>query len=268
MTELTDIQAAIEAGRELGAGQLKSIGGVPVLVAPAGYQPHELHHLAERPHRTEADVLVNTAGSFIAYVKKYRRPDTAVFCDLERGRITAVIDYHSPDQPDWRQHTVRLDCTKTQEFKDWEERNHRGMNQTEFAEFIEDHLEDIVDPPGAQMLEICTTMRFKTKIAFNKAIRLQDGQTQLIYSEDTESGAGAKGELRIPDAIKLGIQVIEDGPHYELEAKFRYRIHDGILKLWYKLMRPDKAFRAAVLDVHKTIDEQLGDQTLIIMGTP
>ncbi|ADE14131.1 conserved hypothetical protein [Nitrosococcus halophilus Nc 4] len=263
----SDFQAAFEAGRE-SKPEIIKVGECPIAIIPSNHHIEELSNLMERPTKTVSSFRSSNPDSFIAYIKKYRLENTAVFCDIEEGSIRGIIDYHGPSTADWCNHRAFLKCKKTPEFLSWEGDSEKVMSQTEFAEFIEDHLQDIVEPIGAQMLEICTTLRCKTKVEFNQATRLQDGNTQFLYSEESEAGAGQRGELRIPESIKLGIQVIEGGEHYELEAKFRYRIVSGSLKMWYKLMRPERAYRDAVNDVYEYIRDELGKEVLVLLGSP
>jgi len=78
---------------------------------------------------------------------------------------------------------------------------------------------------------------------------------------------GIKGNIEIPETMKLGIQIYEGGSAYELEARFRYRIREGKVAMWYDLVRPHKAQRAAVNDVFEQIQQQ-ADAALIIHGRP
>lgn len=84
------------------------------------------------------------------------------------------------------------------------------MQQAEFAEFIERNLPDIVEPVGADMLEISRSLQAKKKVSFASGIRLANGQTELTYEEDIQ-GTAAKGKLQIPEIFKIGIKVIEGG---------------------------------------------------------
>lgn len=253
----SDIQAAIEAGKQLAAQQVHTVNGMPLIIAAPGMEVHELPHLRERPARVKQAVSVGTAAAFIEYFNEFATDHSVIFCDIDAGSFRGVLDYHADrDTPAWGDHTVTHVCQTTKEWDAWLKANGQKMDQIAFAFFIEQNLEEILTPPGAQMLEIATTLKASTKRNFMSGTRLSDGQVQFQYMEEHEAGAGVKGELKIPELFTLGMRVFEGGDAYSMEARFRYRIHEGKVLMWYDLVRPHKVHRAAVEDVFQKIKAQ------------
>lgn len=261
------VKNAVEAGRIIGSQSVTYIGGVPLVIVPDGYKA-ELHkELLVAPTHVEKSVTTDTTRSFIVYFNAFADDNSAIFCNAEMAEFVGIIDYHSTSAPAWGRHKVTFSCKPTREWTSWRNSSGTKMDQTRFAHFVEDNLDEIIDPPGAQMLEIATTLKAKTQISFTSAKRLNDGQTQFQYVEDHEGGAGIKGEIKIPETFKLGVRIFEGGEAYQLEARFRYRIKERQATLWYDLVRPHKAHRAAVDDALEKIKQQTKCQ-LIIQGKP
>jgi len=254
MEKVSDIQAAINAGTQ--AVQVLNIEGTPTVIAPRELSINQFEELLPAPLRLKESVTLLDAISFIDYYNEFSTDDSLIFVNLEKGIFKAILDYHKlPDQPTWGSHTASYTCPNTEEWKRWNDYSGTKMDQIQFALFIEDNLLEITQPSGGEMLEIATTLRAKTKVDFSSATRLDNGQTQLSYLEDMEGKAGLKGQLEIPETIKLKLQPFIGGPMYECEARFRYRIKEGQLIMWYDLVRPHRIHEDAVKDVFDQIKQ-------------
>ncbi len=107
------------------------------------------------------------------------------------------------------------------------------------------------------MLEIALSMQAKTKVAFEKATRLDNGQVHFVYREEIDGKAGANGQFKIPEKFIIGLKLFEGGSHYQLDAKLRYRINNGALSIWYELIRPHKTIEANLQDTKVKILEAI-----------
>lgn len=268
MDEMNNTQAAIEAGKKLGAMQVLDVKGVPAVMIPSDMALEFKPELMERPQRVQQSVSVDTVDSFIEYFNEFGTDHSVIFCDVDAGSFKGIIDYHADrDTADWSEHTVSHSCKPTKEWLSWKENDGKKMDQVEFAFFLEQNLDEIVKPEAAQMLEIALTLKAKTKLNFESGNRLSDGQVQFQYREEMEGKAGIKGDIKIPENFGLGIRVFEGGDAYSLEARFRYRIREGKVLMWYDLVRPHKIHRAAVEDVFNKIKEH-AKARMILHGRP
>lgn len=270
--ELISTPGAIDRIAELAreAGQPFDINGTPYVLVPEGTSLVAKPQHRYQPERIEQTITLHTPASLIAYWQRFAVDESVLIFDLEAARYTAVFDYHSPGiddhTPNWCQHRAVYQCPQTPEWKLWKEHSGKAMGQTDFAFFIEQNVDDIRTPAGAQMLEIVTTLKAKTKVEFKQAIRLADGNNELTYNEVINGAAGASGQLRIPEEITLGIVPFQGGEAYAVQAKFRYRIDGGQLRMWYDLMRPHKVQEAALADITAQISDGMVETGLLLEG--
>lgn len=226
------------------------------------------------PDRKTGQHTVSDVDSLIGYLAKHGLTQTELWGAPDAGTIRAVINAHdvadtelgqdSHGLPGWGDHTTTLQLRHTPDWKDWLQRDGRLMTQTDFAEFIEDHLPNFVTPSGADMLELAQTFQATTRVDFDSSQRLKSGETQVTYKEDTNATAGKKGSIAIPDTFTIGLQVYERGDAYRVDARFRYRLNGGQLALGYKLTRPRDVLLAAFDDVVGKVTEETGRAVWLI----
>lgn len=265
-----DIAAAIEAGKLI--GNLKEIihDGSRFVAVPKGYELRELPNVEGVPAHIREVERVGTAEAFIAYFQRFANGGSLAFVDIPNAQFTGIIDYHWPANehvpeisPELCAHRVVFTAPETPEWQAWRKNNAQDMLQEDFAIFIEDMAPDLVEPDAATMLEVASTLQATTKVAFRRAIRLDNGQTQLQYVQQIDGSAGEEGRLTIPTLIKIGVQFFRGGASYELEARFRYRMRDGNIRLRYELVRPEKAVEAALHDLVDSIKAGIAPALLI-----
>ncbi|MEE1814249.1 DUF2303 family protein [Streptomyces sp. SP18ES09] len=219
------------------------------------------------PERKQGTTTVRDAVSFGAYFDKHADSNTEVYADAERLTVTAVLDAHTADGPRWSGHRLTLSLCKTKAWEQWIANDGRLLGQEQFAEFLEDHLPELLEPSAAEMLEIAQSIQGATKAEFQSSTRLSSGQRQFAFVETVTAKAGQKGQLTIPETFVIGLVPFEGSEGYRLTARFRYRLgREGGLTLGYKLERPGDVIRKAFADVVTAIGEQI--EQPIMNGTP
>lgn len=239
----------------------------PITLLPQGVKVQDLEHLLPAPTRIKQDIRVLDADTFIAYVNRFTSSAAAVFCNGPEGRtFTAVLDYHQPDTPSWGNHVATYCCPISIEWGRWKAADRKRMNQADFAEFIEENIKDITTPDNtpkapnsADMLEISRTLEAKKNISFRQGTRLDNGQVQLTYNEEIDGRAGEAGQLSIPEQFYIATKPFLGGDAFCVPARFRYRITDGKLVMWFELVRPDKVLEEAYTTVRAKIQGSIGD---------
>lgn len=225
--------------------------------------------LLPAPLHCETSVTLHDAQSFAEYLNKFSDDDTMVFIDLQQAKFVAIIDYHRADNaPQHGHHRATYQCPKTPEWNTWLKYSGEKMSQVEFALFIEDNAEEITNPQGAQMLEIAASLQATNKHDFSSAIKLDNGETQFAYNEVIDGKAGKNGQLDIPTEITVQLQPFQGGPAYERKARFRYRISNGGLMMWYDLVRPQKCIEDAVQDTLTQIKNQVKGCNFLMGDAP
>ncbi|MFB6809449.1 DUF2303 family protein [Streptomyces sp. NPDC056387] len=218
------------------------------------------------PARKQGTTTVRDVTSFAAYFGKHSDSDTEVYADADRLTVTAVLDAHTANEPRWSGHRLLLSLRKTEAWEQWLSLDGKLMGQEQFAEFLEDHLPELLVPDSATMLEIAQSIQATTKASFESGTRLQSGERQLKYVEDTRASAGRKGDLTIPETFTIGLVPFEGSEGYKLTARLRYRIGEGQLRIGYKLDRPGDTLRTAFADVVTSIGEQI--EQPVMNGSP
>ena len=243
-------------------------GKVHAFHTPAGVQKFDLtgpEHTGIPP-RKSGTTTVRDAASFLAYWTKHSDEHSEVYADADRLAVTGVLDAHTNDDARWNDHRLRLELRKTDAWSQWLALDGKLMTQEQFAEFIEDHLPELLEPKSADMLEIAQSIQGAVKAEFHSGTRLSSGERKLSYSETVTAKAGQKGELVIPETFVVGLVPFEGSEGYKLTARLRYRINGGPLQLGYKLERPADVLRTAFADVVKAVGEEVG--VPILNGTP
>lgn len=247
MNQNTEIAVMVDRIAALTASALKSfeVEGVPHVILPPGYTLEDMEQLLPAPARIKQVVGLADAKSFIDYFQLFAGDATVIFANQDSRQIKAVFDYHT-DNPAWCAHSATLALSHSDEWKAWAGQNGKSMTQRLFAEFVEDHIRDVVEPAGAELLEVAKTLVANKKLQFRSGTELHNGQVQLTYNEVIEGQAGAKGQLEIPRTIKLGLRVFKGTEPYAVSARLRYRISDeGGLTFSYHIDDLDRVLEDA-----------------------
>jgi uncharacterized protein YfdQ (DUF2303 family) len=218
------------------------------------------------PARKSGTTTVRDAASFQAYFDKHADEHSEVYADADRLTITAVLDAHKADTARWSGHRLTLALRTTEAWKQWAQTDGQLLDQESFAEFLEDHLPELLEPSAAEMLEIAQSIQAATKVDFQSGVRLATGQRQFQYVETTTTKAGQKGQLTVPEVFTIGLVPFEGSEGYKLTARLRYRITDRGLRMGYKLERPGDILRTAFGDVVTAIGEAI--EQSVMNGTP
>lgn len=244
--------SAALAAKLMAAGlEPKKIGNATFLLMPEGYSYKEVTDVTEKanpaPNRKHGAIQLASVPSLVQYLKDQANPDEAyVYADIDARTITAVFnDQRKIGTPGWRDHKASFKAEHTPEWNLWTHRNKNKFTQAEFAEFIEDNIQDLAGEEGTVLLKVATTIAATSGINFSSAKRLQDGQTQLTYNENIEAKAGADGSLQIPQTFKLGLRIFKNGDPYAITARLKYRLGNGSVSFFYELERPERAVEDA-----------------------
>lgn len=206
---------------------------------------------AEVPRRDTGARSVTDALSFVNYVNRHAHRGTEVYAHTNTSKVVALIDSHEGAglNPGWQKHRVSLDLEHSKPWLAWTKADGTLFEQAEFADFIDDRWNDVIDPEPARMVDIARTFQANTKVSFESALREASGDVNLQFVEDTTAKAGQKGNIEIPARIQLALRPYVGGPIYSIWASFRYRLRSGQVFLGFKLERPESILEAAFADI-------------------
>jgi len=245
-------------------------GASPFVVLPPEHTVGDLEKTLLRPIRKRGTSKFNDAASFIAYFLLHSAGGR-IYGQVDPPLFIGVLNDNTGADPGWGDHRAHYACPLSREWKVWKGFSGTPRDQMVFAEFIETNTPDIVstqpsEPTGAQMLEVATSFKAQKKVNFASGQRLDNGQVEFTYVEDIQGSAGAKGRINIPESFYVAIPVFEGGAPYKIEAKLRYRLKEGVLTMWFDLVRDHKILEAAFMDVWKEISD--GTEVTIWRGNP
>lgn len=252
---------------------------VPVVLDKDGFSVVQKSILAEyldRPERRTGVAAMTRLDSFIAHANRFSDANSALFAKDDRSAptLTAVLDYHEARRdgdgaavsvgasPRFGKHRTSFAFPLSDEWKLWQKFNKVQMDQTEFAEFIEDRIVDIeyvedIDAlsegmrryigstkAGAiatptRMHELSTNLEVYENSVIKQVQKLQSGEAQIRFESEHVDAAGAP--VDIPALFIICIPVFAHDGYYRIVARLRYRATGG-LKFWYELWRTDLVF--------------------------
>jgi uncharacterized protein YfdQ (DUF2303 family) len=238
-------------------------------VIPDGYTVKDLSGYNERPRRAHEHITVQDAESLRRYLARFDDRRLAVFAQPHQGRYAAVLDYHVPGSGDdspapeahHGAHVVTLLLTPSKEWKVWTAHDKSRMGQVEFAEFLEEHADDVVEPAGAALLEAVQHVQAARNVDFQSKVDLDNGDFVFNFASETKG----KGQVHLPARLKLGLRPYEGLKPYAVEARLRYRVGDQTgLQLWYQLINADAVKEDAEEQVLAEVEELAGKERVFV----
>lgn len=231
----------------------------------------EADKLLDAPRRKTGVYKTHDAESFLAYLNKHGDPDSEVWADAPNTKITGVLNAHEDTDGTipgarFEDHRVEYTVLYTPAWKRWTEFDGKLLEQQDFAELIEERAVDIHRPTGADMLEVAQTFKATVGVHVESSTRLSTGQRQFTYHEEIDGKAGRSGQLEIPETFDLALQPFEGADAFKVTARLRYRMNDGVLRMGYKLERPEDVVREAFLSVLQKVQQGLVE--LNLLNTP
>ncbi len=263
----TTLDAVVEYGKQLAFPGTPITGEkVHYAVLPLSAGGFSIESLEEfqfpqgiPPERIVAAPQFHDAVSFCEYLKAFKDERLRIFADANRVLFHAVLDYHTPQDPEFCQHTASLPLTYSPQWNIWVGSNDKWMTQADFAEFLEDNYRDIqqieasggkTSPSAATMLEVAKELNLRNEVTFESKVCLKDNTRQFRFSEDMKTTGTMNAP---PDLFTIKIPVFFGEPSVCIDCRLRYAISGGKLTFKYKLYRPIEtkmeAFRAAVTAV-------------------
>jgi uncharacterized protein YfdQ (DUF2303 family) len=229
-------------------------------VTPAGARVSEVdtEGLLPAPRRKKGTYQVETVEALSAYAREHQDPERTTVWVAEAGdMVTAVFNDNGPTEPGWLDHRAVLSLRLTDEWLHWMRLNGQLVSQEQFARQVEDGLPEIVEPDGADLLELAQHFYATSEASFRSVQRLRDGSVKATYDEEVTASAGATGEMEIPGTFRLAVAPYLGEDTYALTARLRYRLNRGALSIGYQLVRPDDVRREALENIRARLDDEL-----------
>ena len=213
------------------------------------------------------DQVSINAGSVESFLKILEANATegqsAVLFSADRQVFRGVLDFYGPSgHLGYQRKSVKYEPNFSKAFKSWYKGAGDIMSQDEFSEFLDEQLEHILEPSGSQLLDICSTLSVTSSSFFSRTKRLQDGSVELEYKENQEAKGGAKN-LQLPREFKVAVPLFKpsisdtEPELVELTAKLFYRLSNGKIVFWFRLVGVEQSILNVVSDLYRTIENGL-----------
>lgn len=244
-----------------------------------------------KPRRRRGQARVKDVQSFVDLTSRFASAESLVFANpaREKPQFLAVLDYHPATMvatdADWGEHKILYEPPLSDEWKAWNDRNGKSMQQAEFAEFVEDRISDVLDAsidgdPGLKelatlvggsfaspstLVQLSRGLQVRVESTVRNVVTLDSGEIDIVYTEEHKDGV-AGNHLKVANLFAIAIPVFYNGEKYRIPVRLRYRVQGGRMTWYYQLIRPERSFDDAFEGIVATVekDTNLG----VVLGTP
>lgn len=260
--DITNNNESVKHIADLAVGNSLVKTDIPYALVPRGYEVASLEKYMVDKEQIKQSVMVTSASSLIAYLVRFKDNRSVIFADTDNTRFRGVLDYHLDSKSPFKNtHIITYDCPHSEEWKAFTGSDKHKMDQVEFAEFIEQNIKSIAPvsdsnkTSGNDLLAMVLAFQETRTSEFKSVNRLNDGTYQMAFSNE-KSGSG---NTQLPEKISLAISPFHNGTPYQIDARFRYRLREGRLTLWYELIEPQKIIEHAYNEILVDLQSQLPD---------
>lgn len=266
--DLSNFKTALAAAKAVNLKPVECQGGREYLIIPEGFKAQETTDPDGLDAYVKATRVFDDAASLIAYCNVYREAGAVILADLDRDCVKALLDYHEGD-PSGRtsgdngivcevapnKHSATLQLRPSEEWKAWNAFENAGFyEQAEFARFLEENANDVIEPEPNRLIEIARDLEITSDAAFRSAVDLRSGNRTFHY----ETKDNVKGDIVIPKKIAIDIPFWFGAEQMRLEAMFRYRAGGNGMKLAIDWHRVEYQRQAAFKLIATKVAEETG----------
>lgn len=200
-------------------------------VLPEGYSLKDLEAFLDQPNRVRETVKLTSAADFIAYVNRYKNDDSVIFITPDLGTVNAtkplaaaVIDYHGTAAPAWADHKAWYLPTPSPAYALLCAMDGKLAAQDEFAQHLRDIARFCTSHPGADLLEIISSMTLTSRGDFKSLSDDTSGSIRLGYDLEVSAQAGTtEKRLTVPKTLTFRLPVFVGSEPSDVVADLLYR---------------------------------------------
>lgn len=249
--DLSDVEALLTAAME------HEIDGVAFQVLPEGYKVvvPDLEKHAAAPYRKRGRATFTELDSFIAYLRTHRIDGSEVFATSNDHCLLARINGHSNLEPGWGDHQALFSMRFTPSWTAWTGFANNNLSQIDFANFLEDRIGDIAEPPGADLFEMIRALRIHVNATWENVVNTQHNGVQFRWTEDVSTG-----DVVLPEKLSLVLAPFDGADPVEVVAKLRFKKPDAQGRVYFFFVLGEEVRR--ILDeAFAGICQRVGDET-------
>lgn len=241
--------------------------------------------MGDAPFRRMGRHTVFEPDSFAEMINRYATGATTVWADRGESTVVAIFNDHPATRfaqdgldHDGREvteasaghgdHSGVLQLALHDDYRSWMQHDGKLLSQRDFGEHIEDMAHTMVEPDAATMLEIATTLTMKSVIDGSSKVRLDNGDVQFRFHQETtqSAGRGAK-EVAIPSTFRFSVPVWEGTEPVEFTARLRVRPlqHEGV-QMGFRLTQRSDLVREAFDQLMSQVESAIPPFVQIFRG--
>lgn len=244
---------------------------VPALLCHAGLAAVPKGIFAEyleHPERRKGTAVMTRLESFIEHVLRFKNADSVIFAKDDRAApgLIAVLDYHdagATGTPRFGQHRTTFNFPVSDEWKVWNKRDGTRMSMVEFADFLEERINDIdlvesaddlnediqrfIGATGldkiaspSRLVELSRNLQIHEASTVKSAHNPASGEGVIRFESEHTDAAGQP--VDVPGLFVICIPVFAHDGYYRIAARLRYRKGPDGISFWYDLWRADLVF--------------------------
>ncbi len=260
------VREAFEAGQKTSGVQVIN-GGVILhhkdfeVTDTRAQQEAEDKRLKPSPANPAGTIHVHRPDSFPVVFADYRNPRTKVFADAKQRSIVSVFDFIRPDNENpghgegamgWGQFRALMRFSESRKLGQWDDMTD-WHSQADFANFLEDHLEDVIEPNGQDLLALATDLEANKEGHFKGKLNLDNGSVQLAYQDEVQTS------VEVPRRLTLGIPLFEHGDRYKLEVRLRINVTSGGVRFKILFTNLEDALEEHFESIVQELEEKTGE---------
>lgn len=163
----------------------------------------------------------------------------------------------------------------SEEWKAWTGAHGKTLDQRAFAEFIEDHVSDVISTHAAKtrswrgsrcssagatrcsadLVTLSRGLQVSSEVKVRDAVTLSSGEIAVTYEESHRDGKEAP--LQVPNLFVIAIPVFYAGPLYRIGAVALFAAR-GRCEVGVHLYRHDRVFDRAFEEICTTVQSETG----------
>lgn len=270
-THTTEAAVIAELAEQAFAPEIRRENGIPILVISERLTHTSLEHLNDNPTRCRASVTLTTLADHVAYLKAQRDTgaNTVLFADRERLRFHTLLDYHGINEPSWLDHSLTTQLTLSKQLQTWITKAGVWMPQEQFAEFLDENLNDITNPTPAAVLDFVECLQCTRKESFRSAHNSTTGEVQFMWEKTNDA---TDERATIVREFSLGIPVWHRGDAIAIKARLQHRIKEqeggkAGVNFRFKLEQIDRIQDTLWDEALTKLRDDLKDEATIYEGT-
>jgi uncharacterized protein YfdQ (DUF2303 family) len=208
------------------------------IALPPNWKLQDTEHLLPFPKRARARVQLCSPTDFLAYIERYKRPNSLAmvnpsFAALSAGGTlaTVIIDYHDPETDDagtagWCDHVAEFTPAMSPAYALLCDIDGIILPQEEFAGRLRDLARFCTSHAAADLLEIVRTLTLTSRGEYASLNDDISGSVRLGYDVQVDAKAGtAARSLEIPREIHFGVPIfLGDDESRDIVAELLYRV--------------------------------------------